>query len=52
LGKAAAALHRISASEVKGLVNEDQIDRYKQVLDDLGEPHPVFEVAFRLVRNE
>ncbi len=47
LGKAAAALHRISASEVEGLVNEDQIDRYKQVLDDLGEPHPVFEVAFR-----
>lgn len=47
LGKAAAALHRISASEVDGLVNEDQIDRYKQVLDDLGEPHPVFEVAFR-----
>lgn len=47
LGAAAASLHQIDPNEIAGLVNEDQMTRYKQVLDDLGEPHPVFEVAFR-----
>jgi aminoglycoside phosphotransferase (APT) family kinase protein len=52
LGQAAAALHTIDPSSVPGLVDDDQIERFKTVLDDMGEPHPVFEIAFRwLERN-
>jgi aminoglycoside phosphotransferase (APT) family kinase protein len=52
LGQAAAALHTIDPSSVLGLVADDQIERFKTVLDDMGEPHPVFEIAFRwLERN-
>ena len=47
LGAAAAKLHRIDPSAVPTLVADDQVDRYKLVMDQLGEPHPVFEVAFR-----
>lgn len=47
VGMAAARLHAIPLAEVPGLVDEDQIARYRGILDDLGEPHPVFEVALR-----
>ena len=47
LGVAAAHLHQIDVSSIPGLVAVDQMDRYQTVLRDLGEPHPVFEAAFR-----
>lgn len=47
LGAAAAQLHSLDPGMVPGLVVEDQIDRYQSALDALGEPHPVFEAAFR-----
>jgi aminoglycoside phosphotransferase (APT) family kinase protein len=47
LGAAAAQLHQIDVSSVPGLVADDQMKRYQTVLRDLGEPHPVFEAAFR-----
>ncbi len=47
LGVAAARLHTIDASSITGLTSTDQVDLYRRVLDDLGEPHPVFEIAFR-----
>lgn len=47
LGAAAAKLHSIDPSQVPTLVADDQVDRYRLVLDQLGEPHPVFETAFR-----
>ena len=47
LGKAAAHLHQIDISSIPGLVADDQMKRYQTVLRDLGEPHPVFEAAFR-----
>lgn len=47
LGTAAARLHTIDASHISGLTNSDQVVMYRRVMDDLGEPHPVFEVAFR-----
>jgi aminoglycoside phosphotransferase (APT) family kinase protein len=47
LGIAAAQLHQIDVSSVPGLVADDQMKRYQTVLRDLGEPHPVFEAAFR-----
>lgn len=47
LGRAAAKLHSIDASLVPTLIADDQLERYRLVLDQLGEPHPVFEAAFR-----
>lgn len=47
IGRALATLHSIDPASIPGLETENQIPRYKKVLDDLGEPHPVFEVAFR-----
>ncbi len=47
LGRAAAQMHRINPTDVPGLVVEDQLHRYRTALDTVGEPHPVFEAAFR-----
>jgi aminoglycoside phosphotransferase (APT) family kinase protein len=47
LGKAAAHLHQVDVASIPGLVADDQMKRYQTVLRDLGEPHPVFEAAFR-----
>lgn len=51
LGRAAAQLHRIDPSQVPGLIEEDQIRRYRTALDTVGEPHPVFEAAFRWLEH-
>ena len=47
LGAAAASIHRVPVESVVGLTSEDQLLSYRQILTDLGEPHPVFEIAFR-----
>ena len=47
LGAAAARTHQISADEVPGLNQSDQLTMYRNVMDEMGEPHPVFEIAFR-----
>ena len=47
IGSAMARLHTIDPSTVPSLVEQDQVSFYRGVLDQLGEPHPVFEVAFR-----
>ena len=46
-GAALAGIHAIDPASVPGLEDTDQVVRYRQVLDDLGQPHPVFELAFR-----
>ena len=47
MGRALARLHSIDPANAPGLVDDDQVAYYRKVLDDLGQPHPVFEVAFR-----
>ena len=47
MGRALAQLHRIDPKSVPGLEVEDQIKRYRHAMDAMGEPHPVFEAAFR-----
>ena len=47
VGAAMARLHSIDPSSAPSLVEQDQVSFYRGVLDQLGEPHPVFEVAFR-----
>jgi aminoglycoside phosphotransferase (APT) family kinase protein len=44
---ALARLHSIDPGDVSGLMHTDQIEFYTEVIDELGEPHPVLE----LVRN-
>jgi aminoglycoside phosphotransferase (APT) family kinase protein len=47
LGRTAARIHRIDPSSVAGLDESDMLTRYREQLDELGEPHPTFELAFR-----
>lgn len=46
-GAALASVHAIDPADVDGLADEDHFVRYREVLDELGEPHPAFELAFR-----
>jgi aminoglycoside phosphotransferase (APT) family kinase protein len=47
LGEAAARTHMVGDESVPGLPGPDQLTMYRTVMDELGEPHPVFEIAFR-----
>ena len=47
LGQALAALHALDPMSVPGLEASDQVARYREVLDTVGEPHPAFELGFR-----
>jgi aminoglycoside phosphotransferase (APT) family kinase protein len=46
-GEALAAIHRIPPSDVPGLEHPDQVEAFRTILDQLGEPHPAFEIGFR-----
>jgi aminoglycoside phosphotransferase (APT) family kinase protein len=47
LGAALVTIHGIAPASIPGLVDVDQIGRYREVLDTLGQPHPTFELALR-----
>ncbi len=47
LGRAMARLHRIPIAAVRGLEAVDDLALYRVKLDEIGEPHPAFELAFR-----
>ncbi len=47
LGEAAARLHAIAPASVPGLPPIDPIQKYREMLDELGHPSPTFELAFR-----
>lgn len=47
LGRALARVHRIRPDAVPGLVASDPLATYREHLDELGQPHPTFELAFR-----
>jgi aminoglycoside phosphotransferase (APT) family kinase protein len=47
LGSALGRLHAIDVAAVPGLATDDQLAYYRTMLDDLGQPHPTFELAFR-----
>ena len=47
LGAALAQLHAIDVDTAPGLVENDQITYYRDLLDTLGQAHPTFELAFR-----
>lgn len=47
LGRAMARLHRVPIAAVPGLEAVDELALYHVKLDEIGEPHPAFELAFR-----
>ena len=47
LAEALVAIHSIDPAAIPGLECTDQVERYREVLDMLGEPHPTFELALR-----
>lgn len=46
-GRALAAIHRMPLDAVAQAAPQDPLDQWRDVLDALGEPHPVFEWAIR-----
>lgn len=46
-GAALARVHAIDHRGIEGLASDDQIEQYTTVLDDLSQPHPVFELTRR-----
>lgn len=51
LAGALARVHRIAPTETPGLEPIDLIETYRGHLDDLGQPHPAFELAFRWLES-
>ncbi|HEY4608649.1 MAG TPA: phosphotransferase family protein, partial [Ilumatobacteraceae bacterium] len=47
LADALVAIHSIDPASIPGVADVDQVDRYREVLDTVGEPHPAFELAFK-----
>ena len=47
LAESLVKIHALDPGTVPGLVATDQVDHYRAVLDELGEPHPTFELALR-----
>jgi len=47
IGRAMAQIHRIDHTTIEGLEGEDQVARYVQLMDESGQAHPAFEIAFR-----
>lgn len=46
LGAAIARLHAADPATVPGLVQSDQVQQYRDMLEQLDQPHPTFELAF------
>jgi aminoglycoside phosphotransferase (APT) family kinase protein len=46
-GEILARLHSIDPETVPGLEEQDEISKYRDVLNSLGQPHPAFELGFR-----
>jgi aminoglycoside phosphotransferase (APT) family kinase protein len=47
LGRSLARLHRIGPDAIDGIEADDLLTSYRERLDESGQPHPAFELAFR-----
>ena len=47
LGAALAHLHAVDASSLSSLPMTDQVSQYRELLDQLAQPHPTFELVFK-----
>lgn len=53
-GQAAANIHKIDPGKLKGLSHlspATQVENYFTIYDEFGDPHPVFELAFRWLKD-
>ncbi len=50
-GTILARLHRLSPDDVGDLEEQDQLSRYREVLDELAQPHPALELGFRWLQD-
>ena len=46
-GTALAAIHTIEPDSIPDLQSSDRLDQHRQILDQLGEPHPALELGLR-----
>jgi aminoglycoside phosphotransferase (APT) family kinase protein len=46
-GEALARLHAVPPDSVPGLAGGDPVEQFRTLAEGLGQPHPVFELAFR-----
>ena len=51
IGRAMAQLHRIDHTSIEGLEGDDQVEKYRHLLDESGQHHPAFEIAFRWLES-
>ena len=51
MAQSLARLHAADPAAVPGLPSIDQVVQYRQVLDQLGQPHPTFELVFRWLED-
>lgn len=47
MGQAMARLHAVAPADAPGLEQADELELYRDQLDECGEPHPAFELALR-----
>ena len=47
LGRALAGVHHIDPAEITGLDEADPLQALRERLDQIGQPHPTFELAFK-----
>lgn len=47
MAESLARLHAADPDTVPGLPHVDQVQQYRTILDQLGQPHPTFELVFR-----
>jgi aminoglycoside phosphotransferase (APT) family kinase protein len=51
-GQILARLHRVDPATVEGLTGQDQVEQYREMLDQLQQPHPAFELGFRWLERQ
>ncbi len=51
LGAALAQVHAVPTDGLAALAMLDQVNQYREVLDQLGQPHPTFELVFRWLES-
>jgi len=52
LASALVGIHSIDPAAIPGIADVDQVERYREVLDTVGEPHPAFELAFKWLADD
>ena len=52
LADALVAIHSIDPASIPGIADVDQVDRYREVLDTVGQPHPDVRARLQMARRQ